>query len=96
MWPNFEDAKCGYFDEECVDEDFVYIIQELIDCFQFLHNINKTLLYFTSLHFMYYNSGMFRIKFIAVCAKVPHIKLHKIWNNGEETTFLLSLLFSPV
>ena len=71
MWPNFEDAKCGYVDEKCLDEDFVYIMQELKHCFQFLHNINKTLLYFTSLHFMYYHSGMFRIKFIPVCARVP-------------------------
>ena len=92
LWPNFEDAKCGFVDEKCVDENFVCVMQELKAVFQFLHNTNKILLYFTSLHFMYYQNGMFRIKFIAVCATVPHIKLHKVWNNGVETTFLFIIV----
>jgi hypothetical protein len=50
LWPNFEDAKCGFVDEKYVDENSVYIMQELKAVFQFLHNINRILLYFITLY----------------------------------------------
>jgi hypothetical protein len=55
-----------FLNEKCVDEDSVYIMQELKAVFQFLCDVNKTLLYFASLHFMYHHNGMLRIKFIAL------------------------------
>jgi hypothetical protein len=96
MWPNFEDIPCGFVDEKCVDEDFVFIMQELRDCFQFLHNINKILLYFTSLHSMYYHSAMYGIKVTAVCARVTHIRLHKMMEQWRGNHIILSLLVNPV
>jgi hypothetical protein len=70
LWFNFEDIKWGFVDEKCVDEHFLYIMQELkrwlgeADCDW----------PFISLHFICYHPGMFRIKI--------NFSQGDVWNKG--------------